>query len=109
MYPHIILNINGLGSATETYKQLLDERVEIKHKYKILSDPIKLILNNVYGHPKNKYSILNNPICAETVCEYGQIALYELCKRLSPYADSVNINTDGVDYISYSDDYVRIC
>ena len=83
MYPHIILNINGLGSATETYKQLLDERVEIKHKDKVRSDALKLILNSVYGNLKNKYSILNNPKCAVTVCAYGQIALYELCKRLS--------------------------
>ena len=108
MYPHIILNINGLGSATETYKQLLDERVEIKHKDKVRSDALKLILNSVYGNLKNKYSILNNPKCAVTVFAYGQIALYELCKRLSPYADLVNINTDGVAFIPHSDDYLRV-
>lgn len=108
MYPHIILNIDGLGPATKKYKELLDERVEIKHKDKVRSDALKLILNSVYGNLKNKYSLLNNPKCAVTVCAYGQIALYELCKRLSPFATIININTDGVAFIPHSDDYIHI-
>lgn len=108
MYPHIILNIDGLGHATQKYKDLLDERVRIKHKDKVRSDALKLILNSVYGNLKNKYSTLNNPKCAVTVCAYGQIALYELCKRLSPFATIVNINTDGVAFIPHSDDYKQI-
>lgn len=108
MYPHIILNINGLGQATQKYKDLLDERVQIKHKDKVRSDALKLILNSVYGNLKNKYSTLNNPKCAVTVCAYGQIALYELCRRLSTFATIININTDGVAFIPHSDDYKRV-
>src|SRR5699024_486796 len=105
MYPHIILNINGLGTSTEKYKQLLDERVQIKHKDPVKSDALKLILNSVYGNLKNKYSMLNNPKCALSVCVYGQIALYELCRRISPFATIVNINTDGVAFVAHSEDY----
>lgn len=108
MYPHIILNIDGLGPATEKYKELLEERVEIKHTDKVKSDALKLILNSVYGNLKNKYSLLNNPKCALSVCVYGQIALYDLCRRLSPFATIVNINTDGVAFIPHIDDYEHI-
>src|SRR5690625_1456973 len=108
MYPNIIINIDGLGQATKKYKGLLDERVEIKHKDKTRSDALKLILNSVYGNLKNKYSILNNPKCALSVCVYGQIALYELCKRLSPFATIININTDGVAFTTDTDDYKTV-
>lgn len=108
MYPHIILNIDGLGQATKKYQELLDERVRIRHKDKVRSEALKLILNSVYGNLKNRYSMLNNPKCAVTVCAYGQIALYELCKRLSPFATIININTDGVAFIPHSDDYKHV-
>jgi hypothetical protein len=42
-----------------------------------------------------------------SVCVYGQIALYELCKRLAPYAEIVNINTDGVAFIPHDDAYKK--
>jgi len=108
MYPHIILNIGALGHATQKYKDLLDERVQIKHTDKVRSDALKLILNSVYGNLKNKYSMLNNPKAAVSVCAYGQIALYSLCKQLSHFATIININTDGVAFIPYDDRYKKV-
>ena len=108
MYPHIILNIEALGHATQKYKDLLDERVHIKHTDKVRSDALKLILNSVYGNLKNKYSMLNNPKAAVSVCAYGQIALYSLCKQLSHFATIININTDGVAFIPYDDHYKKV-
>ena len=105
MYPNIILNINALGPATSKYKDIIDRRIEVKHTDKTLSDALKLVLNSVYGNLKNQYSLLNNPKAALSVCVYGQIALYDLCRRLSPFANIININTDGVAFIPYSDDY----
>jgi hypothetical protein len=101
MYPHIILNINALGSATEKYKYILEERIKAKHSGdKVLSDALKLILNSVYGLLKNQYSTLYNPKSALSVCIYGQIALYTLCKRLAENGHTIiNINTDGVGFI----------
>ncbi|KRE33454.1 DNA polymerase domain-containing protein [Paenibacillus sp. Soil724D2] len=103
MYPNIILNINALGKATEKYKAILEERIAIKHKDKVKSDALKLILNSVYGLLKNQYSPLFNPKAALSVCVFGQIALYELGKRLSKVAKIVQLNTDGVAFIPFGD------
>lgn len=108
MYPSIIINLNALGSATKRYEEMRNQRVEIKHKDKVLSDALKLVLNSVYGNLKNKYSMLNNPRASMTVCVYGQIALYELCKRLSSYTTIININTDGVAFTTDNDVYKQI-
>lgn len=108
MYPHIILNLQALGPATNKYHEILNKRIEVKHKDKKLSDALKLVLNSVYGNLKNQYSLLNNPNAALSVCVYGQIALYELCKRLSPFVTLVNINTDGVAFMTSSNEYKTI-
>lgn len=106
MYPNVILNLNALGIATAKYKEILDRRLEVKHTDKILSDALKLILNSVYGNLNNKYSTLFNPKAAQSVCFYGQIALYELCKMISPFVTIININTDGVAFIPHDLGYV---
>lgn len=103
MYPHIILEINALGNVTEKYHQILLERITIKHKDKITSDALKLLLNSVYGLLKNQYSPLFNPKAALSVCIYGQIALYQLGKMLSPVATIVQLNTDGVAFIPHGE------
>jgi hypothetical protein len=103
MYPHIILEINALGKATEKYHQILLERIAIKHKDKVKSDALKLILNSVYGLLKNRYSPLFNPKAALSVCIYGQVALYMLGKMLSPVATIVQLNTDGVAFIPHGE------
>lgn len=108
MYPHIILNIEALGSSSQTYQDMLDERIEIKHKDKTQSDALKLVLNSVYGNLKNQYSLLYDPRKSVSVCLYGQIALYELCKRLSDTCTIININTDGVAFTTDSEDYKEV-
>lgn len=108
MYPHIILNIDALGSASKGYQDILEERIKIKHKDKVQSDALKLLLNSVYGNLKNQYSLLFDPRKSVSVCIYGQIALYELCKRLSPTCTLININTDGVAFTTQSEDYKAI-
>lgn len=108
MYPNIILILNVLGEASEKYKRILDRRLAIKHIDKILSEALKLILNSVYGNLNNEYSLLYNPNGALSVCVYGQIALYELCKRIAPYSTILNINTDGVAFIPHDDAYIEV-
>lgn len=109
MYPHIILNIKALPpKALEKYKNILDERIKIKHVDKKKSNALKLILNSVYGNLKNKYSSLKNSQAAVGVCVYGQVALYTLCKRLSETCTILNINTDGVAFTTDSDEYKKV-
>jgi hypothetical protein len=106
MYPNIILILNALGKASEKYKGILQKRIEIKHSDKILSEALKLILNSVYGNLNNEHSTLYNPKAALSICVYGQIALYELCKRISSFATIININTDGVAFIPHDSAYI---
>jgi hypothetical protein len=109
MYPTIILILNCLGHASGKYREILLRRLEAKASGdSVLADALKLILNSVYGNLNNKYSILYNEMACLSVCLYGQIALFELCKRLAPFADIVNINTDGVAFIPHSNLYERV-
>jgi hypothetical protein len=50
---------------------------------------------------------LYNPKAALSVCAYGQIALYQLCKMISPFATIVNINTDGVAFVPHDPAYIE--
>lgn len=108
MYPNIIIALDVLGAHTEPYKEILEERTRIKKTDKQRSDTLKLVLNSVYGNLKNKYSMLLNPRAAISVCVYGQIALYELGKRLSNYGEIVQLNTDGVAFIPHSEAYKTV-
>jgi hypothetical protein len=108
MYPSIIIILKALGEhATALYKAILDKRIAIKHIDKILSEALKLILNSVYGNLNNKHSLLYNPNCLKSVTSFGQIALFELCKRISPFCTILNINTDGVAFIPQNDGYIQ--
>lgn len=99
MYPSMIVLMEALGNATEKYDGIRQERLKIKHKDKLQSDALKLILNSVYGNLKNQYSILFNPLASTTVCVYGQIALFDLCRELFEAGYTlVNANTDGIAF-----------
>jgi DNA polymerase family B len=107
MYPNIILLLNCLGYASAKYRKILEDRIAAKRQKNFtLADALKLILNSVYGNLNNKYSLLYNPKAAASVCMYGQIALYDLCSRISPYCEIININTDGVAFIPEHDGYI---
>ena len=100
MYPSAIVTLNALGEATEKYDAMRKERISIKHSDPIRAAALKLILNSVYGNFKNKYSSLNNPMASATVCIYGQIALFSLCRELHKAGYKIiNANTDGVVYV----------
>ena len=108
LYPSIIVNHKILGTATKKYKEILDERIRIKHTDPDKQAGLKLILNSVYGLLKSEYSLLNNPKASTTVCAIGQAILYDLSKRLSSTCEIVQINTDGVAFIPFTDDYKTI-
>lgn len=113
MYPSIICSLNALEAATPVYDGIRQERLRIKHIDKVKANALKLILNSVYGLYKSKYSALFNPRASATVCIYGQIALFTLCRELYEAGYKlVNINTDGVafqDDPTKGDLYDRIC
>lgn len=110
MYPNIIINLNGLMDKTEEYKRILDYRLKLKAEGKKNEQaPYKLILNSTYGILNNQYSPLNNPSLAYSVCINGQIAVYELARRLYERgAKIINVNTDGVAYTMLGDEDIAI-
>lgn len=100
MYPSAIVTLNALGDSTELYDTMRKERIRIKHTDPTKAAALKLVLNSVYGNFKNRYSSLNNPFASATVCIYGQIALFSLCRELHNAGYKIiNANTDGVVYI----------
>ena len=108
LYPNIIIKLNALGEATGKYAEIVKKRLAVKHTDKDLSDALKLVINSCYGLMKNEYSLLYNPNAALSVCVYGQIILYDLCKRLSSCCRIVNINTDGVAFTTDTDEYKTV-
>lgn len=113
MYPSIICMLNALEGATPVYDGIRQERLKIKHTDKVKANAMKLILNSVYGLFKSKYSALFNPRASATVCIFGQIALFTLCRELYEAGyELVNINTDGVAFVDNpgkGDRYQQIC
>lgn len=105
-YPSIIILLRALGEATEKYKSILEKRIAIKKINKILSEALKLILNSVYGNLNQPFSMLYNPMAALSVCIYGQIALFDLCNKISPFVTILNINTDGIAFIAHDEKYI---
>lgn len=103
MYPSIIILFQLLGKSTELYDSIRKERLSIKHKDKVLSNALKLVLNSVYGQFLAEHSILNDPLASRIVCIYGQMALFDLCRTLDENGYQVmNANTDGVAFYDRS-------
>ena len=108
LYPSIMINYEILGSATQLFKELRDERIRIKHTDPLRQAALKLVLNSSYGLLKQEFSLLYNPKGSTTVCAIGQCLLTDLLDRLSSTCTPVNINTDGIAFIPHTDDWKRI-
>lgn len=100
MYPSSIVRLNALGEATPKYDTMRQERIAIKKTDPVKAGALKIVLNSVYGNFRNQYSPLQNELASGTVCVYGQIALFCLCRDLDKAGYKViNANTDGVVYV----------
>lgn len=100
LYPNIMINLKTLGSATNIFAGIVEERAKVKHTNKLLSNGLKLGINKVYGCLGSRYSKLYNKFGTMSVCLYGQMILFDLCQRLEtlPGLKLLNINTDGVGF-----------
>ena len=108
MYPSIMINYEILGSATQLFKELRDERIRIKHTDPLRQAALKLVLNSSYGLLKQEFSLLYNPKGSTTVCAIGQCVLTDLMDRLAPTVTLLNENTDGIAFVPHTDDWKRI-
>lgn len=100
LYPNLIIKLNALGKKTQEYETILNQRLEVKHSDKKLSDALKLIINSTYGILNNQFSGIYNPAAALSVCIYGQLVIYQLAKTLFENGCKlININTDGIAFL----------
>lgn len=97
-----------LGSATEVFKEIYDERIRIKHTDHQRQLALKLILNSTYGLLKSEYSLLFNPKASTSICAIGQILMYDLQQRLYPTCEIIQSNTDSVTFVTNEEDYKRV-
>lgn len=101
-YPAIILTCglypkhlgrNFLG----VYRSLVQKRLEAKRKGdKVTSDTLKIVANGSFGKFGSKWSALYSPDLLIQTTITGQLALLMLIEMVSPIADVVSANTDGV-------------
>ena len=96
MFPNIIIRDNLLGSKTDKYKKLVDERLENKKKGLAVAGAQKIVVNAVYGALRLQTSKLFNPYSAIAVNVSGMVALYNLAGRLADYGTIIQTNTDGI-------------
>lgn len=85
MFPNIMLRDNLLGSVTEKFRKLVNERLANKASGNPLAATQKIIINSVYGLLRLQSSKLYNPESAIRVNISGMVAVYNLADRLSMY------------------------
>lgn len=98
MFPNIMLRDNLLGSVTEKFRNLVNERLENKASGNPLAATQKIIINSVYGLLRLQSSKLYNPESAIRVNVSGMVAVYNLASMLSEYGEIIQVNTDGIAF-----------
>ena len=99
MFPNILIRDGLLGPATDTFSDLVSERVENKKKKLPIAKAQKIVINSVYGLLRLPSSKLFNGHCAIHVNVAGMVAVYALCTMLhNGGAKIIQTNTDGVAF-----------
>ena len=98
MFPNIMLRDNLLGSVTEKFRKLVNERLANKAAGNPLAATQKIIINSVYGLLRLQSSKLYNPESAIRVNVSGMVAVYNLASMLSKYGEIIQVNTDGIAF-----------
>lgn len=102
MFPNIIIRDGLLGSKTDKYKKLVEERLDNKRKGLAVAGAQKIVVNAVYGALRLQTSKLFNPHSAIAVNVSGMVALYNLAGRLADYGTIIQTNTDGIAFKPFS-------
>lgn len=100
-YPFIAKKYNYISrnaAYPEKYTGMIDERVEVKHVDKELSDALKVVINATYGAVKNEFNKLYDPEMGSSICFLGQLLLASLAMEMSQVAEIIQTNTDGIMY-----------
>ena len=98
-YPALMIEYDFLSRSVADpakYRQIRDERIQLKREKNPLQQPYKIVLNSTYGAMKDKYNVLYDPRQANNVCVGGQLLLLDLIEKIEPYGQLIQSNTDGI-------------
>lgn len=102
-YPNLILKHkaypDGLGEEfISRYQAILDKRIAAKKEgRKTEANALKIVLNSTFGHFKNLYSSMYDPLCGVSICLNGQLSLLRLIDMcITNGIDVLMANTDGI-------------
>jgi hypothetical protein len=103
MYPATMINFGFLSRNVrdpKKYKQMRDDRIELKKKKDPRQGSYKIVLNSTYGASKDKYNSLYDPLQANNICVNGQLLIVDLLEKLEQGlqedCELVQSNTDGI-------------
>ena len=102
-YPSLIIEygLMSRGATNNIYEEIKKQRVAYKKQNDPRHYPLKILLNSTYGSFLFKGSQLYDPLKGHLICIYGQLFLLDLMEQLEPYADIINLNTDGIIYSAH--------
>lgn len=99
-YPSIMIKwgaISRSSKSPEVLPEVFEEQVHLKMiGDKFNREPLKVVVNTIYGLSGAESSELCDKKQAHTVCLTGQIMLIDLIEQLEDYVTFFNLNTDGV-------------
>ena len=115
LYPSLLVQYSlmsrGATKNPKSYEEVYHTRLKAKHEHKqLLNLGLKLILNGAIGAMKSEFNPLYDTWSNSTICVYGQLLLFILCKRLfNAGFNIVQTNTDGIMIEKRNDvDYMLI-
>lgn len=94
-YPSLIIN-NRFITSIDKFKQIYDNRMQLKAKKDTKEIVYKILLNATYGAMKSKYNKLYNPRQANNIVVNGQLIITHLICLLEPFCELIQTNTDGI-------------
>lgn len=98
-YPAMMIEYDYLSrnvSSPKKYRQIRDERLEMKARKDPRQAPRKIVLNGTFGASKDQYNNLYDPLQANNICIAGQLLLADLLDKLDGKCQLIQSNTDGV-------------
>jgi hypothetical protein len=98
-YPALMIEYGFLSrnvSNPSKYRQIRDERLEMKKKKDPRQAPRKIVLNATFGASKDQYNNLYDPLQANNICIAGQLLLVDLLDKLDGKCELIQSNTDGI-------------
>lgn len=103
LYPSLMINegyVSRKLKEPNKFRELRDRRIVLKKAKDPRQEPLKIIINSVYGILKDRNNACYDPLMSNNVCIAGQLYLTELSARLENHCEILQINTDGI--------YVRV-